>query len=332
MQNRKNARQEWLKNEVGLQNFSCSPLSGDASFRCYFRVLHDNTSYILMDAPPEKEPLDAFIHIAAAFAEDKIYTPGMLAVDKAQGFLLLEDFGDQLLLPILQHKNPEPFYQMAMGELLKIQRCQSLQSTLPAFDIAHMQQELSLFKMWFLETYLKIGVTTEESTMLDQCFEYLTNAIMEQPTVVIHRDYHSRNLMVLHDESPIGLGVIDFQDAMLGPITYDLVSLLKDCYIQWPREQIMTWIKAFYQQLSNQAGVSFDTFVRWFDFCGLQRHLKVLGIFCRLNFRDHKPQYLNDLPLVMNYVLACLETYPEFSAFYRFMQNSVMPTFTEKQA
>lgn len=323
MQTRETALNEWLKNILSESAFTVTLLAGDASFRRYFRLHTDGLTRVIMDAPPNKETIASFIQVGHLLAKHGIHTPTIHAVDKKQGFVLLEDLGDTLLLGVLSSENADQLYALAMETILAIQR---IPASVPAFDATFMQQELSLFREWFLDAYLNISLSTDDVTLLESTFEWLTTHLSTQPQVLIHRDYHSRNLIV-KDEA---LGVIDFQDAMIGPYTYDLVSLLKDCYIQWPREKIMHWVASFHEHLPPEHQNSLDEFNRAFDLCGLQRHLKILGVFCRLHLRDNKPAYLSDLPLTFNYVMSCLEAYDELQPFYHFMQNTVQKTFLEK--
>lgn len=324
MQTRQNALNDWLKTILSDRPFTVTPLAGDASFRRYFRLHSNGITQVIMDAPPGKETLAPFIKIAGLLAKNGIHTPAIVAVDYTQGFALLEDLGDKLLLNVLNQDNADRLYNLAINTLLQMQTTSVMNPLLPAFDKAFMLNEISLFREWFLGAYLNITLNANQAALLDNTFDWLTTQITNQPQVFIHRDYHSRNLIVTDD----AMGVIDFQDAMLGPYTYDLVSLLKDCYIQWPAEKISQWVACFYKNLpKNDAHGSLTDFTRAFDLCGLQRHLKVLGIFCRLHLRDNKPAYLQDLPLTFNYVMACLEENEELHPFYHFMQQTVQQPF-----
>lgn len=323
MQTRETALNEWLKMILGETAFIVTPLAGDASFRRYFRLHTDGLTRVIMDAPPNKETIAPFIQIGGLLAKNGVHTPTIYAVDDKQGFVLLEDLGDALLLGVLSSDNADKLYALAMKTLLDIQR---IPAVVPAFNTTFMHNELALFREWFLESYLGLELSADEKALLKNTFDWLTTQIKNQPQVLIHRDYHSRNLILASDT----LGVIDFQDAMIGPYTYDLVSLLKDCYIQWPREKIMQWTAYFHQHLPSEQQGSLDEFNRAFDLCGLQRHLKVLGVFCRLHLRDNKPGYLRDLPLTFNYVMSCLEAYDELQPFYCFMRVSVQKTFLQK--
>ncbi|MBA2651102.1 MAG: phosphotransferase [Tatlockia sp.] len=319
MHNRQNALNKWLEKTLGSSQFSISPLTGDASFRQYFRLHFNNVNQIIMDAPPNKESIQPFLAVAELLSQIGVRTPKIHAYDKEQGFAILDDFGDTLLLHKVNSENADSLYLAAIDTLCLMQNCQTTE--LPCFDKPFILQELSIFKEWFLEAYLKIELNSEEEKLLSGTFDWLSNQILQQPQVFIHRDYHSRNIMTEVNQE---LGIIDFQDAMRGPISYDLVSLLKDCYVQWPRDYINSWINYFYNQNDLvREHYSQAAFITAFDYCGLQRHLKVLGVFSRLHLRDSKPNYLQDLPLTLQYVMASLECHEELQDFYQFMQNRI---------
>mgnify|MGYP000258105298 CR=1 FL=1 len=321
MHNRQNALNKWLEEILAPNQFTLTPLAGDASFRRYYRLHHQGCTQVVMDAPPDKETIEPFLAIATLLNSVGLKAPQVKAVDKVQGFAILEDFGDTLLLNNLSADTADKLYALAMDNLCRLQNCSiSGPITVPCFDKAFILYELNVFKEWFLDIYLKIKLTSNETTLIEDTFAWLSQEIEQQPKVLIHRDYHSRNLMLLGKNDEFELGIIDFQDAMSGPFTYDLVSLLKDCYIQWPREQIMAWLAYFHKQTPIAQQYSLSAFVRAFDLCGLQRHLKVLGVFSRLYLRDNKPNYLQDLPLTLHYVMTCLESYAELQDFYQFMQ------------
>ncbi len=329
MQKRQNELNLWLTTLLGKQAFTLTPLAGDASFRRYYRLHGFKYTRVVMDAPPLQETITPFLTIGKSLTAAGVHTPYVYAFDEKKGFILLEDLGDQLLLGSLIPENVSELYGYAMNLILQIQRIPTNHPPLPAFDKAHMLQELSLFREWFLQGYLNLLLTEQESLLLNNTFHWLIDELASQPQVFIHRDFHSRNLMV-NEENLEDIGVIDFQDAMIGPFTYDLVSLLKDCYIQWPREQIIEWVSAFYHRMPTPYNFTLESFTRAFDLCGLQRHLKVLGIFCRLHLRDHKARYLNDLPLTLNYVNACVESYPELQGLCHFLQERVHAPFAKK--
>ena len=330
MDNRYQALCEWLASVFGIDKAEISAVSGDASFRRYFRFIHEGHSYIAMDAPPEKEDSHSFVAIAKSWHAQGILVPEIIEFDLSLGFLLLSDLGDDLLLPYLKpespdHESGDKFYQQAMQTLVKIQALGPIEAyPLPPYDSVLLQREMSLFPDWLLEKKLALDLEPHEREILSQTFSTLEESALSQIQVVVHRDYHARNLMVLDDE----LGVIDFQDAVIGPITYDLVSLLRDCYIVWPDEQVDHWCRAFYKRLETTSNHpnSFGQFKRDFDLMGMQRHLKASGIFARLSLRDGKHGYLNDIPRTVQYIYKVGRQYPEFREFMDFLENRVLPT------
>ncbi len=324
---RKKAIQSWLTNELKMTIDSLAPASSDASFRRYFRISCKNQTYVVMDAPPEKENIKPFIEVANLFSSAGINTPTIYQMNLEQGFLLLEDFGNQCYLDLLNQENADVFYEQALNSLFRLQTTIDLNNCqLPVYDTELLNKELDIFTEWFLEKKLNITTTSEEHTIIEETKQLLIKSALEQPTTCVHRDYHSRNLMVTSTNNP---GIIDFQDAVIGPITYDLVSLLKDCYIEWPEQMIDQWLNQYFQHLKNTINIdySFDTFKYWFDLMGIQRHLKAIGIFSRLDLRDNKPNYLQDIPRTINYVLDASAKYPELSAFNDFFQNTIMPAW-----
>lgn len=331
MPNRKNERDKWLYQALANRPHSLQALTGDASFRHYYRLQTDDGVRILMDAPPEKEPIHAFLRIAQLLKSSKIPVPEIYVADEKKGFVLLEDFGDTLLLNALEKegsKNKDAYYYSAIALLLQMQTCKS--EALPCFDVPFMLQEMHIFTQWFLGAYLKLSLSEAEKELVQTSCNTLAQMVNTQPKTFIHRDYHSRNIMLIGGalgDVPLtnkeGLGIIDFQDAMFGPATYDLVSLLKDCYIQFPREFVLRMLTFFYENSSQRNLSSKDDFIKAFDLCGLQRHLKVLGVFSRLYLRDNKPNYLKDLPLTLHYVLDCLEHYEELRPLFDFMRRRI---------
>lgn len=315
---------DWLRNDLALDIQHFEAASSDASFRRYFRVVHAGGSHIVMDAPPEKENTEPFIRVAALFETAGIHVPCIYHKNTEQGFLLLEDFGSTCLLDCLNADNADRFYREALDSLFKLQTGIDIHDCrLAHYDTALLQRELGIFYEWFLEKLL--GVILPES-IKNQLNPLLIDSALEQPQVCVHRDYHSRNLMALDSRSP---GVIDFQDAVVGPISYDLVSLLRDCYIRWPEQQIEQWTQAYYQRLhaAEMLDVDFKQFKRWFDLMGLQRHLKAVGIFSRLHLRDGKSGYLADIPRTLGYIVDICETYPELADFKTFLQKQVLPVY-----
>ena len=330
MQTRENARHQWLKTIYPANDYSLVPLAGDASFRCYFRLFwHDHTR-IVMDIPPDKLQLQPFIQIQTLLNNKGIITPYIHALENDLGFALLEDFGDMLFSVALEKENSELLYASAIHTLLQIQdHASSLSTNLQVFDQTCMLQELSLFSDWFLNKYLGFVLSAEENHLIQDTFQILSTHISQQPQVLMHRDYHSRNIMVLDLEQsfPLKLGIIDFQDALLGPFTYDLVSLLKDCYIQLSVEQLQQWMEFYYKQSIIARQYTYAEFQRAVDWCGLQRHLRILGTFCRLHLRDAKSSYLKDLPRTYQYAITCIDKYPEFHAFGQWIKQRIDPVF-----
>ncbi len=333
MSERENALNEWLKQLPFLKQFTLKALTGDASFRRYFRLNTGDSTYIVMDAPPEKENLLSFILVNQVLLKNNVSAPKIIAQDTTLGFLLLEDFGDTLLAHHLSEQNASKRYEACLDTLIQIQQCETERPLLPKFDTAHMLQEMSLFRIWFLEKLLGLSLSPNEEKQLNILFMELALHLSDQPQCFIHRDYHSRNLLILNspEDNPLKIGVIDFQDAMKGPFTYDLVSLIKDCYVQWSDERQLDWMSYFYQRLPHHFNWSFDEFRQGVDWCGLQRHLKVLGIFSRLYLRDNKPNYLKDLPLTLFYTKQCAARYPLFQSLHELIEHKITPLFKARQ-
>lgn len=311
--------------------YQLSAISGDASFRRYFRVHYQGKNYVLMDSPPTLEDGQRFVAVQQAFLASGLRVPAILQQDLAAGLLLLEDLGDQLLLDLLNPDTVNDWYQKALAELVKIRTIHSTdQGPLPRFDRAFLLREMQLFIDWFVNIHLALQLNSDELAMLSKLFEFLADAALEQPHAGMHRDYHARNLMVLADQQ---LAVIDFQDIVVGPISYDAVSLLKDCYKRWPDALVATLRDEFFQQLqqSQLLGADWDSsrFARSFDLMGLQRHIKVCGIFSRLYHRDGKAGYLADLPRVLDYIIDAAAQYPECQPFYKLLQQKIQPRLLE---
>lgn len=321
---RKQILENWLK-KVIPSNFRLAPLAGDASFRRYFRIfLEDNTTtYVLMDAPPPEIP-QTFIEIAAILAKQDILVPEVIASNLEHGLVLLSDLGDRLYLPELNNSKTldltvDDLYAKAFKTLLKIQQCQA---DVPKFNHDFIKRQFNIFQTWYLEKHKGIVCNHDTRNFFENIESKLIDVILQQPQVFVHRDYHSRNLMVVDHPGP---GVIDFQDAMIGPITYDLVSLLQDCYISWPRERVVSWVASFQQQAFDAGLLATKPdnheFLKWFDWTGLQRHLKNLGIFTRLNYRDEKAHYLKDIPRVLHYIKETCTLYPELKELGEFLKE-----------
>ena len=295
------------------------PASADASFRRYFRVDGaDGASYILMDAPPPQEDVRPFIHVAGLFGKTGVSVPQVLAQDAERGFLLLTDLGATTYLHQLNTDTAHKLYLDAIDALVLLQ-AQSQPDVLPEYDRALLLRELQLFPDWYIAKHRGVTLDDKQQAALQKVFDALLANNLAQPQVYVHRDYHSRNLMVLDSGNP---GILDFQDAVYGPITYDLVSLLRDAYIQWDEELVLDWAIRYWEK-ARRAGLpvanDIDSFYRDFEFMGLQRHLKVLGIFARLYHRDGKAAYLDDMPLVMEYTRKTAGRYRELAPLIRIL-------------
>ncbi|MHB1566825.1 MAG: aminoglycoside phosphotransferase family protein [Acidiferrobacter sp.] len=297
---------------LGVRDFTFSRASTDASFRRYFRIAARGQSWILMDAPPAQEHLDLFIRIARRLGALGLNVPDVIACDLVAGFGLLTDLGTEPYLQALRPDTAQRLYGDALGALIVLQTGTFTQPDfLPPYSRELLLAEMELFCVWYLERHLGVPPATTQSLPLGRLFDGLVESALTQPQVWVHRDFHSRNLMVDNRHNP---GILDFQDAVCGPITYDLVSLFKDCYIAWPRAQVIDWVTGYWQ-LSQQSGLHQcedpDQFVAWFDRMGVQRHLKVAGIFARLHHRDGKSAYLADLPLTIRYLTETTACYPD---------------------
>jgi aminoglycoside/choline kinase family phosphotransferase len=312
--------QNWLKTVAGIKEYEITPASADASFRRYFRVRFNATSRIVMDAPPEQEDCQPFIHVSSLMAGIGLHVPVVLRQDLQQGFLLLTDLGERMYLSELNEDTVQRLYGDALEALLRLQLHGV--ADLPPYDRDLLMNEMELFRQWYLQRHLNMQLSASENVMIDTAFTYLAEQALQQPRVIVHRDYHSRNLMV---SSP-NPGILDFQDAVIGPITYDLVSLLRDCYIAWPRKRVVDWVSQYYQQAQSAGlleNVSETQFLRWFDLMGIQRHLKASGIFARLNYRDAKSGYLQDIPRTLGYVTDVGKDYPELRPFIELVEHAM---------
>lgn len=326
MSNRDLALREWVDSQLPNPVKKLTFLSGDASFRRYYRASSDACSYVVMDAPPNLEPIAPFIKNAKLLQECGVCVPDIFACDLNAGFVLLRDFGDRLLLDLIYSENSAYLYQKAIDELLNIQKCQNrLGVPIATFDKDFMMEEMRLCLEWFLLQYLNYPLSHAELQLLETTFTTIAEQIETQPKVLIHRDYHSRNIMVLDQSPPIQLGIIDFQDAMFGPYSYDLVSLGKDCYVEWPRKTQLTWLEHYYHQQRHVSERPFSAVIDDYDYCGLQRHIKILGVFSRLHLRDGKSGYLANIPLTLKYILNCLEYRGWMPEFFHFLQRISLP-------
>ena len=316
------ALQNWLSRECDKPYSEITTASEDASFRRYFRTYIGDTSYIIMDAPPPQENCRPFVTIATLLEKHNLHVPHIYSADIERGFLLLSDLGDTAYLKQLNQETADWLYGDALNALFKIQT-EVPSDKLPPYDDALLSQEMELFREWFLQRHLKLILDEHSHEVLTTTFRQLTKSALEQPTVFVHRDYHSRNLMI-SDDNP---GILDFQDAVRGPVTYDLVSLLRDCYISWPEDKVTSWVNKHHDRLVSHGYIDADysQFKVWFDLMGMQRHLKAIGIFSRLKHRDGKGGYIKDIPRTMEYVMSVCGNYPELREFKELMKQLDIP-------
>ena len=320
--------QTWITSVLNSDQFQINFLAGDASFRRYARISLNNKTFMLMDAPPEKEDCRPFVSIDEFFDKNGVRVPHIVAKNLEQGFLLLEDFGDVLLSTLLNDQTVDVHYEQSFKQLIQLQSIDGVDH-FPAYTYDKLISEMTLLTDWLLPS-LQIQPTEAEQALIKRTFAILANAALAQPQVIVHRDFHSRNLMILKDETE--QGVIDFQDAVIGADTYDLISITRDAYVQWGPERVYTWFKVFYDLLPNSAkeGRDFEQFKQDADLMAIQRHIKILGIFVRLFERDGKSGYLKDLPRVMWYLLEESKPYAELQPFMNFIHAKVLPKFEDK--
>ncbi|TAJ91699.1 MAG: aminoglycoside phosphotransferase [Gammaproteobacteria bacterium] len=311
----------WLRNSPGMNSYTLAPASEDASFRRYFRIDAGAGTRILMDAPPGKEDCRPFLDINRRLAAAGVNVPAIHASDVDLGFILMDDFGSALYLDRLTEENADSLYTDAIDALTRMQRATDIRG-LPWYDERLLLAEMRLFREWLVEKHLRISLNRDEETLLNRTFEALIANALEQPRTFVHRDYHSRNLMLTPCGNP---GMLDYQDAVYGPISYDLVSLLKDCYIRWPGERIRAWVSDYCRKIEPAVDVEEERFPRWFDLMGAQRHLKASGIFARLWHRDGKAGFLRDIPRTLSYIVDLRDQYPELAGLADFIDARVLP-------
>ena len=320
----------WLEQHLDT-SINIELISGDASFRRYFRVTHDNNTYIAVDSPIDLVPIQPFVELTTGYRNQALLVPEVIKTEDALGFKLLSDLGDEQLVNVLSKNNINDYYSNALQLLTKVAKVKgSNKHALPVFDKLFINMELNLFNQWFIERHLNLELNADEQALLQKVYEFLTQALLEQPQCTMHRDFHSRNIMV-HNQQ---LHLIDYQDSVIGPITYDAVSFLRDCYIVCP-DEYMTELQQLHLEQSKQAGlipeaVTFKQYQRWFDLAGLQRHIKIAGIFCRLFYRDGKAGYLKDIPQTLDYILCVTQQYPELAEFDSWMKSKIIPLFKQK--
>jgi len=330
-----NSIKQWLES-IGWGEWRISVASADASFRSYYRLsrvgipAHRNSiqvcggqecppydeTYIVMDSSLMKESLVSFIEMNERLSSVNVRVPSIIVKNIKLGYLILEDFGNTHYLDVLNEENYHKLYKKAIDEIIKMQRSDT--KGLPLYDKDFLRFEMDLMQEWYLEKYLNITLVAEEKNIIDTTLESIACMVLEQPQgVFVHRDYHSRNIMLTPQDE---VGIIDFQDARVGAVTYDLVSLLRDCYIEWEKEAVVKL--ALYYRDAVGLDVDDATFIKWFDFMGLQRHIKVLGIFARLHLRDGKSGYLKDIPLTLKYVVDVALKYPELSGLVSLLKSA----------
>lgn len=310
-----NSIKQWLES-IGWGEWRIAVASADASFRSYYRLTKENETYIVMDSSLMKESLVPFVEMNGRLSSANVRVPRIIVKNMKLGYLILEDFGNTHYLDVLNEKNYQDLYKKAIDEIIKMQHSDT--KGLPLYDKDFLRFEMDLMQEWYLEKYLNITLANEEKNTIDTTLENIASVVLEQPQgVFVHRDYHSRNIMLTPKDE---VGIIDFQDARVGAITYDLVSLLRDCYIEWDKEAVVKL--ALYYRDGVGLDVDDATFIKWFDFMGLQRHIKVLGIFARLHLRDGKSGYLDDIPLTLKYVLDAGSKYPELSDFVSLLKSA----------
>lgn len=319
---------DWLGQLYPGEAYALAPASADASFRRYFRVTFTDRSLIVMDAPPQHEDCAPFLHVGELFEKAGTHVPHVLAKDLAQGFLLLSDLGHTTYLQALTTENASSLYGDAIDALIAIQMA-SRANELPPYDEALLRRELNLFPDWYIAKHLATCLTAQQQAKLEEVFTRIVANNLAQPRVYVHRDYHSRNLMYLDEGNP---GILDFQDAVFGPITYDLASLFKDAYIRWEEAEIMDWLIRYWEK-ARKAGLpvraDFGEFYRDYELMGVQRHIKVLGIFARLSHRDSKDGYLKDMPLVMDYLRRACARYIDLKPMLNLLEQ-LEPKITQE--
>jgi len=321
----------WLSEVLGSEDFELSPASSDASFRRYWRVRRAGETWIAMDAPPEFEDCGRYADLARRFRACGLNTPEIYTEARELGFLLISDFGDRVYLSELTDHSVDRLYGDALAAL-EILQTRVPHAGLPIYDADLLARELGLFRDWLVQGLLGQVLGSPELKRLERVESILIANALEQPQVCVHRDYHSRNLMLTEHDNP---GVLDFQDALVGPITYDLVSLLRDCYIAWPQARVQGWVDVYLERaiaIGLLSAADSARFGRWFDLMGMQRHLKASGIFARLSLRDGKHGYLADIPRTLGYVRAVAARYPELSALGDWLEAEVAPALERRLA
>ena len=328
---RESLRLDWTRQALADPDATIERASNDASFRSYWRARSAGRSWVLMDAPPDKEDIRPWLDVASRLSRAGVHVPDIQAADAVRGFVLMEDMGDRLLLPELNESTADRLYGDAMRALLHMQ-LKGDTTGLPAYDEARLVAEMELMPEWLIQRHLGITPECEEWDVIESAFRALETSARAQPQVFVHRDYHSRNLMLLDPTDGLGAnpGIIDFQDAVFGPISYDLVSLFKDAYIHWDEDFILDMLIRYWEtarKLGLPVRAEFADFHRDFEWMGVQRHIKVLGIFARLCHRDGKDGYLADMPLVMDYLRRACKRYRDLGPLLKLL-NRIDPEDT----
>ena len=328
---REQARLAWAHATTGNPGLALAAASADAGFRSYWRTFNESPQRIVMDSPPDKEDVRPWLAMRDVLDAGGVRVPQVIARDVENGFLLLEDLGAQTLLHVVTDTNADEYYEAAIDQLLRLQAI-TPPAGLPAYDEPLLARELRLFDEWFLGRHLGVTLDCEDMEDLDAAYRVLIDAALAQPRVLVHRDFMPRNLMPTHDGS--GLAVLDFQDAVVGPIAYDALSLFKDAFLSWPEARVEAWLAGYHRRAAD-AGLPVppvECFRRDADLIGIQRHLKVLGIFARLDHRDGKPKYIADAPRFVAYLDAVVPKYPELAPLMRVIERRVRPAFADASA
>lgn len=324
MSERYQSLKRWLREVLDSSNFELKAASEDASFRSYYRLFLEDKTFIVMDAPPPEEDCAPFVRVTKTLLACGVNVPVIHHMDLQQGFLLLDDFGNDLYLDKLNTSAANTLYSDAIKILVRLQTSADVKELID-YDASLLHREMQLFTEWLLAKHLKIELNDEQIKSIKTLFDLLAENALQQPQSFVHRDFHSRNLMITAENNP---GVIDYQDAVHGPISYDLVSLLKDCYVKWSKDEINNWIDFYLNQLAEKGTeVDRQQFQRWFDLMGVQRHLKASGIFARLSHRDGKHDYLKDIPRTLSYIVDLKQDYEELLPLCLLIEESILPEF-----
>lgn len=323
--NRQEALLNWLGKQLQINDVHLLPMTGDASFRYYYRIRDFNGMIAVDSAPDLANDNHGFVTIARLLKDIDLCVPEIFAHDLDRGFLLISDLGNTLYLSVLNNDNADSLYGSALDSLAQMQTITALDA-FAAFDEKRMCEELENFRYWFIEQYLNCQLDAVWQKKLTHIFDLLLQSAVKQPQVFIHRDYHSRNLLVGETQP----GILDFQDAMIGPITYDAVSLLRDAYVSWPCEKVSQWADSFYQRINDRHAFSHDHFIESFDLMGIQRHLKAIFIFARKYLRDGVDTYLADIPRTLNYVRDISAKYPDYKDLHELIKERLLPELTAK--